>query len=286
MPEWSSGNVVANGVRIHYSRTGGDKPALVLSHGATDSGLCWTRVARLLESDYDVILPDARGHGLSDAPRSGYASSDRAADLAGVIDALGVQRPAVGGHSMGAATTLRLIADYPDLASCAILEDPPFRSGEPNPLPPGHEEPRAALRRVVLEAQADDLDATIARRRAASPTWAEEEFEPWAEAKRRVSRAFLDDLTARGSAEEWRELLPRVRCPVLLLTSDPELGSIVTPDVAQEATRLLPSLQVVRVSGAGHNIRREQFEAFVREVRDFLAATYTPAALQMHHEAH
>ena len=286
MPEWFSGDVVANGVRIHYYRTGGEKPPLVLSHGATDSGLCWTLVARMLESDYDVIMPDARGHGLSDAPQSGYASSDRAADLAGLIDALGLQRPAVGGHSMGGATTLRLVADYPELISCAILEDPPFRSGEPNPPASGQADPRAAMRRVVLGAHSDGLEATIAHGRAASPTWAEEEFEPWAEAKRRVSLNFLDDLTGRGSAQEWRELLPRVRCPVLLVTSDPELGGIVTPDVAQEATRLRPSLQAVRLSGAGHNVRREQFEAFVRGVRDFLAATYTPSALQIQQRAH
>jgi N-formylmaleamate deformylase len=286
MPEWFSGSVVANGLRIQYSRTGGDKPPLVLSHGATDSGLCWTRVARALESDYDVILPDARGHGLSDAPQSGYATSDRAADLAGLIDALGLARPAVGGHSMGAATTLCLVAEYPDLASCAILEDPPFRSSEPNLPRPGQEDPRAAMRRVVLAAQSDGLEATIARGRAASPTWAEEEFEPWAQAKLRVSHKYLDDLTARSSAQEWHELLPRVRCPVLLVTSDPELGGIVTPDVAQEATQLAPTLQVVRLSGAGHNIRREQFAAFVRDVRDFLAATYTPAALQIHQTAH
>jgi pimeloyl-ACP methyl ester carboxylesterase len=276
MPEWFSGDVVANGIRIHYSRTGGDKPPLVLSHGATDSGLCWTRLARELESSYEVIMPDARGHGLSDAPHSGYASTDRAADLAGLIDALGLQRPAVCGHSMGAATTLRLVADYPDLASCAVLEDPGFRSGQPSPPRPGRQEPRDALRRLVLDAQADGLEATIARGRAASPGWAEEEFEPWAQAKLHVSRNFLDDQSRGGSPEEWRELLPRVRCPVLLVTSDPELGSIVTPEVAQEASRLLPSLQVVRLSGAGHNIRREQFEGFVREVRAFLATAYAP----------
>src|SRR5439155_22026915 len=115
MPDWLSDDVTANGLRIHYYRTGGYKPPLLLSHGATDSGLCWTRVARDLESDYDVILPDARGHGLSDAPASGYTSGDRAADLAGFIDGLGLQRPAVGGHSMGAATTLRFVADYPDV---------------------------------------------------------------------------------------------------------------------------------------------------------------------------
>jgi pimeloyl-ACP methyl ester carboxylesterase len=73
----------------------------------------------------------------------------------------------------------------------------------------------------------------------------------------------------------WRELLPRVQCPVLLVTSDPERGGIVTPEAAEEAKRLLPSVQVVRLSGAGHNIRREQFERFVAVVREFLNAKYS-----------
>src|SRR4029079_7250210 len=96
-PEWVSGDAAANGITIHYSRTGGadggGKPPLVLSHGATDNGLCWTRVARDLESDFDVIMPDARGHGLSDAPEQGYSSAEHAADLAGLIRALGLERP-------------------------------------------------------------------------------------------------------------------------------------------------------------------------------------------------
>jgi pimeloyl-ACP methyl ester carboxylesterase len=272
MSDWFSGDININGVRIHYYRTGGEKPPLVLSHGATDSGLCWTRVARDLESDYDVILPDARGHGLSDVPDDGYSSADHAADLAGLIGALGLQRPAVGGHSMGAATTLRLIADYPDLARCAVLEDPPFRVAESPAPTPGHEHPAHGIRQTVLDAQANGLEATISRGRAASPTWADEEFEPWAEAKLHVSRPFLDHLVGRPMTPEWRELVARVTCPVLLITADPERGGIVTPAVADEARQLLPSLQVAHLSGAGHNIRREQFAPFVRTVRAFLAA--------------
>src|SRR5947209_17951539 len=86
---WTSGEVQTNGIRMHYYRTGGDglKPQLVLAHGATDDGLCWTRVAQALETEYDVIMPDARGHGLSDAPAEGYTASDHAADLAGLITA-------------------------------------------------------------------------------------------------------------------------------------------------------------------------------------------------------
>ena len=72
MTEWSPDDVIANGIRNHYYRTGGDKPPLLLVHGFTDNGLCWTRLARVLQRDYDIIMPDARGHGLSEAPEGGY----------------------------------------------------------------------------------------------------------------------------------------------------------------------------------------------------------------------
>ncbi|HEY3341294.1 MAG TPA: alpha/beta hydrolase, partial [Anaerolineae bacterium] len=68
MAQWLSGDVNANGIRTHYYRTGGNKPPIVMCHGATDDGLCWTPVAYTLEADYDVIMPDARWHGLSDGP--------------------------------------------------------------------------------------------------------------------------------------------------------------------------------------------------------------------------
>jgi len=68
----------------------------------------------VLEADYDVIMVDARGHGRSDGPEQGYGSAEHAGDLASVITGLGLHRPAVLGHSMGAATTLVLAGTYPD----------------------------------------------------------------------------------------------------------------------------------------------------------------------------
>ncbi|MBV9547653.1 MAG: alpha/beta hydrolase [Chloroflexi bacterium] len=272
MSDWTSGDVTTNGIRIHYTRTGGGKPPLLLAHGATDSGLCWTRLARVLEADYDVIMPDARGHGQSEAPESGYTSGDHAADLAGLIRELGLDRPAIGGHSMGAGSTLALTAMYPDLVSCAVLEDPGIRMQDP-PTPTGHD-PRAEMRRNIEIAQTQGREAAAARGREIHPGWSDEEFGPWVDAKTRVSRQFMDQMGRTRPMLQWRELLPKVRCPMLLVTSDPERGGIVTPEAAQEAKQLLPSLQVVRVSGAGHNIRREQFEAFVGAVRAFLSAYY------------
>ena len=263
MGQWQSGDVTANGIKIHYTRTGGGKTPLVLNHGATDNGLCWTPVARALEADYDVIMPDARGHGLSAAPEEGYGAGEQAADLAGLIEALEIERPAVGGHSMGAGAALRFAADYPDMLRCAILEDPGFRAADAPPRAGGP-------RRMVNAHQGKSRDELIVQARQANPGWAEDELGPWADSKLQVSPQFANAPRAFPQRPDFRELLPKVRVPVLLITSDPERGGIVTPEVAQEAQRLLPSMRVVRLSGAGHSVRREQFGPYLKVVRAFL----------------
>ena len=125
MADWQSGYVEANGLRLHYTRTGGAKPPVVLAHGVTDDGQCWTPVAGVLAAGYDVVMVDARGHGRSDAPEHDYGPVEQAGDLARVIAGLGLQRPAVLGHSMGAATALVLAGEYPDVPGAILLEDPP-----------------------------------------------------------------------------------------------------------------------------------------------------------------
>jgi N-formylmaleamate deformylase len=89
MADWTSGFVESNGMRMHYTRTGGDRPPLVLAHGYSDDGLCWTPVARALEAEFDVVMLDARFHGLSDAPAEDFDTAVMADDLAGAIQALG-----------------------------------------------------------------------------------------------------------------------------------------------------------------------------------------------------
>src|SRR5215212_4610313 len=132
---WQTGYVETNRLRLHYTRTGGDKPPIVLAHGVTDDGLCWSPVAEALAPEYDVIMVDARGHGRSDAPERGYVPADQAEDLAGVIAGLGLDRPAVLGHSMGAATALILAGTRPDLPEAILLGDPPAWWTERNDSP-------------------------------------------------------------------------------------------------------------------------------------------------------
>jgi N-formylmaleamate deformylase len=122
--DWQTGFVATNGLRLHYTRTGATKPPIVLTHGVTDAGPCWTTVAEALTVEYDAIMVDARGHGYSDAPERGYGPAEQAEDLAGIITALELERPAVLGHSMGAATALVLAGTHPDLPGAILLEDP------------------------------------------------------------------------------------------------------------------------------------------------------------------
>jgi pimeloyl-ACP methyl ester carboxylesterase len=270
MAEWFSGDMTANGITIHYYRTGGDKPPLVLCHGATDDGLCWTRVARALEADYDVIMPDARGHGLSAALESGYTPTEQAANLAGLLEALRLYKPAVGGHSMGASTTFFLAATYPDLPRCVILEDPPFWSPGAQMSDEERQARGARMRAEAAAQRAMSREALLAHIGTLRPTWSAEEYGPWADSKMRLSANF-STAPRPAAGPDWLEALPKITCPALLITADPEEGAIVTPEAAQEAVRRLPSLQVVRLHGAGHNIRREQFDGFLQAVRAFLA---------------
>src|SRR5258707_1543924 len=104
MTNWTSAVCKANGIDIHYLRTGGSKPPVVLLHGLTGSGACWSPLARALEAEFDVVMPDARGHGDSSTPLNGYRYEDYARDVVGVIQGLGFTAPVLLGHAIGGMT--------------------------------------------------------------------------------------------------------------------------------------------------------------------------------------
>ncbi len=267
MTSWQSNYIAVNKLKLHYTRTGGDKPPVVLAHGFSDDGLCWTPVAEVLQADYDVIMVDARGHGRSDGPKRGYGSLDHAGDLAGVISGLGLKRPAVLGHSMGAATALALAGTYPDLVGAILLEDPPPFWVPPQP---GKPLPRPRNFTVwITDLKRKTREELIAHARAESPTWPEAEHGPWADSKLRLSFNVL----RRGKMTpiDWPALIRCITCPTLLITADTDKGAIVPPEAAAMFQTLVPQAKVVHIPGAGHSIRREQFARYMEVVKAFLA---------------
>jgi N-formylmaleamate deformylase len=270
---WQSAFVNTNGIRLHYLRTGGAKPPVVLAHGVTDDSLCWSPVAEVLAPDYDVIMIDARGHGLSDAPPQGYTPIEQADDLAGLITALDLKSPIVLGHSMGAMTTLVLAARHPQLPRAIALEDPP-PWWDPDSDRPFNPEWRAHMLAWIVPLQQQSRPARIATQRAETPRWSDAELEPCVDAKLRFSLNFFNDLSAPHL--DWPVLLQQVRCPALLICGDVEAGALVSPPAARVLQERLSQLRIVHIAGAGHSIRRDQPAPYLQAVLPFLAAHTRP----------
>lgn len=110
-------HVATNGVTLSVHR-GGAGPALILLHGYPQNHMAWHRVAPGLARHFDVIIPDLRGYGDSDAPpddaaHMAYAKREMARDIIGMMDALGLSRAHVMGHDRGGRVAYRLALDHP-----------------------------------------------------------------------------------------------------------------------------------------------------------------------------
>jgi N-formylmaleamate deformylase len=262
--DWASGEVEVTGGRLAYHRTGGLGPPLVLSHGLTDNGLCWSRLAEALSPDFDVIMLDARGHGASSPPGEGGVSPDMPGrDLAEAIRGLGLSNVILMGHSMGARATAACAAAFPELVRAVILEDPPF-------IPPMSSE--AAAKRLArfkdqVKQLRDMTDAELlALVRKQSPSWEPQELPAWIASKRQVQPGALPILPT-----PWQEDIRRIRSPTLLIHGDAGRGSMVGAPEAREARELNKDLRALRIEGSGHNVRRENFPAYLLAVRSFLS---------------
>lgn len=268
LSHWTQDDLMLNGVRIHYYRTGrGDKPPIVLIHGFSDNGLCWTPVARALEAEYDVIMPDMRGHGLSARVQPGE-DVDMAADVAELIRTLGLNRPIVGGHSMGAGVTYQLVVRFPELVRALFLEDPGWWLERPLP-PPSGENPIANW---VKSLATQTLEELLTQYRKDHPTWPEELLQPMCESKKQLDQKIFEVVNAKIRSQEWswQNTLQNVTQPLLLFAGNPELGGLVRPEVIARARELNPNITVVTIPDVGHLIRFDNYPAFMEALWAFL----------------
>jgi len=263
---WTDGYVMANGIRIHYWRTGGDKPVLVMAHGSSDDGLCWTNLAKELVDDYDVILPDARGHGLSDPPKRSDSADAQAEDLAGLIRALKLKKPIMMGHSMGSSSVAWFAAKYPDIPGAVIIEDPrliprPSGSSRSSATAAAQERRRAQ----ILARNNTSYEELVAQCLKNSPQWGRSECEYWAPSKR---RHHPDTAFRRiGDRPAMSELFAKITAPTLILKADAQ-GAERKKN--EEVANLLKSGRIVHVEGARHNVRRDQKARLLKALKAFL----------------
>lgn len=102
-----------NGVRLHYAEAGAGEP-LLLQHGWPQHWWMWRDFIAPLAERYRVIVPDLRGHGWSDKPRSSYLKSELCGDTLGLLDRLGIERVRYVGHDWGAYVGMLAALAHPE----------------------------------------------------------------------------------------------------------------------------------------------------------------------------
>jgi pimeloyl-ACP methyl ester carboxylesterase len=219
-------------------------------------------VARALEDEFDVVMPDARGHGKSSTPLHGYRYDDHASDVMGLIRSLGLTAPIVLGHSMGGMTAAVVASRAAEVIRAVILVDPTFLSPERQREVCDSDVAEQHRRLLGLD-RAEMLAQLRGRHARRSP----EIVELLVEARLQTRLSAFDVLTPPNP--DYRELVRTIGVPILLAIGD---APVVSLETAAELQNLNPRLRVERIQGAGHGVPFDQPERLAAVVRSFIRA--------------
>src|SRR5688572_28385040 len=112
--------VHANGISLRYELAGESGPTLLLVHGLGGSSAQWGAVVPLLSPVCRLVMPDLRGHGVSDKPPGPYAMKQFVDDLGALCVSLRIDRCVAVGASMSGAVVLQLAAERPELVQAVV----------------------------------------------------------------------------------------------------------------------------------------------------------------------
>lgn len=264
--EW----IDAGGLRTHVALAGpADAPPLLLVHGWPQHWWAWREVIAAVKDSHRVIAPDLRGHGWTDAPRSGYEKEQLASDLLALLDAMGIERVTWVGHDWGAVAGYLAAMRAPDRFErlLALCVPPPFaadRSVASLALLLSYQVPISTplLGNFIVRHGFAGRVLRIARAKGA---WSDEEIRTYDD----VFRARPHVTVAVYRTFLTRELVPLARgrysaadltVPTTVLVGDRDA---ITRSVRAEK---FPQLEVRRVADGGHFLPEEDPRAVVAAI--------------------
>ena len=231
-----------NGMRLAYDTRGRTGPPLVLLHGFAMHRSIWEDLVESQLGDQQVILPDMRGHGESDAPEGIYSMSLMAADLASLLDALGVEKAIVCGHSMGGYVALAFAEHYPKrLAGLGLITT--NAQADPEDKRAG----RFALIDQIRERGVVAVTESLAPRLSRNPIEVQK-------AQHLISTAapqgLIGALAGMAERPDRTALLPQVNVPALVVAGiADQITDFTSARVMADA---LPQGQFLGIPGVGH----------------------------------
>jgi pimeloyl-ACP methyl ester carboxylesterase len=260
---FTSDVALPTGVRLHFVEQGdADGIPVVLLHGYSDTWFSFSRVLPLLSPRLHAYALDQRGHGDSDKPLTGYAMTELAADVLAFMDAQGIAKAAIVGHSMGSfvaqqvalaapsrVAALVLVAGAPDVNSFNGMDEFELVVSElfdPVPIEFTRAFQESTIH-VPLPTEFIDRVSEDSRRLPAG-AW----------------RALMQAMRTMGSTAGLRES----RIPALVAWG--ERDTFVPRAAADSLLAILPGATLSVYDETGHAIHWERPERFARELERFV----------------
>jgi 3-oxoadipate enol-lactonase len=250
-----------NGINLAYERRGKGN-AVVLLHGYPLDRTIWDELASQLEKNFDLVIPDLRGFGQSQAVEEIFTMSDMASDIAGLLDQLKIQRALIVGHSMGGYVALSFANGYPGrlqglgMISSQLLADPPDRKE-------GRYKTAADVAekgvQVVVDAMATKLSADLRVQKFARECM-----------ERQKATGVIGALKAMAERPDSTGLFSKLRVPVVVVHGDAD--ALIPVERGREMKAVLASAQYAELKGCGHMAMMENSHAVAEALKIFMNA--------------
>ncbi len=264
--------IKSNNIELYYETQGSGAPLILIS-GLGYPLWQWHKMVPFLAEHFQVITFDNRGVGQSDKPAGPYTAQMLAADTAGLLDALGIEKAIIAGHSMGGFVAQAMALDFPQKVAKLILCSTNF--GGPHHVPVTPE---------AMKVLTDVTSDTLTRFKnglaiSTAPDWSEknpEMIEEWIQwrvanpidpAPYQAQMAIGFGLMLEAAAFENK--LPRLNVPTLILFGAHD--KVVPPENASLLAEKISGSKVVILPNAGHFFPIEVAEAASRTITDFAA---------------
>ncbi len=239
-------------IHIFYEVIGQGQP-LVLLHGFAGNSKDWKRngYVEKLSDDYQLILIDERGHGLSDKPHdpAAYEMQKRTSDIVAVLEDLDLRKSHVWGYSMGGEVCFGLAQFYADCIESLII-------GGMAPFPPAHPE--------VYDEQIAVLKRGIA---TASNVWGYESYEKREEFLRNDPKALIASTIAARDGSGCEDILETLEIPCLIYVGEADSFML---DAAKRGASQIPEAKLIIIPGLDHGQAYTDSRLILPHVRDFL----------------
>jgi pimeloyl-ACP methyl ester carboxylesterase len=253
----SKGVVLHDNTVVHYLEAG-QGPVLILIHGLGSSASVWRDDIGLLATAYCVIALDLPGYGKSDKPKSDYSVEYQAGVVREFIDALGAEKVALAGNSLGGWIAALVALGKPDKVSHLILVDSAGLRREAAP-------PAASLNPATREEQKALLLALFADKSKVTERMVNEQWDYRKEIRPTVEAA-IESLKTKAPLLDDR--LKDITVPTLIIWGKQD--AFVPLEAAERFARGIRGSKLVVIDNAGHLPQVEQPKAFTRAVKGFV----------------